>query len=52
MAQAKMVAPEDLRAMIAEVVDLLVFIKRYPNGAHHIVSVCQVQSVDGEPQFW
>jgi pilus assembly protein CpaF len=50
MAQAKVVAPEDLRAMIAETVDLLVFIKR-SDGAHHIVNVCQVQSVNGEPQF-
>jgi pilus assembly protein CpaF len=51
MAQAKVVAPEDLRSMIAETVDLLVFIKRYPDGAHHIVNVCQVQSQNGEPAF-
>jgi len=51
MAQAKVVAPEDLRSMIAETIDLLVFIKRYPDGAHHIVNVCQVQSQNGEPVF-
>ena len=51
MAQAKVVAPEELRAMIAETIDLLVFIKRYPDGAHHIVNVCQVQSKNGEPVF-
>lgn len=51
MAQAKVVAPEELRTMIAENIDLLVFIKRYPDGAHHIVNVCQVQSRNGEPVF-
>lgn len=51
MAQAKVVAPEDLRSMIAETIDLLIFIKRYPDGAHHIVNVCQVQSQNGEPAF-
>lgn len=51
MAQAKIVARQELKAMIAETVDLLVFIKRFPDGAHHIVNVCQVQSENEEPVF-
>lgn len=51
MAQADIVAPEELKAMIAETIDLLVFIKRYPDGSHHIVNICQVESNDGMPVF-
>ncbi|CFX15353.1 Type II secretion system protein E [Syntrophomonas zehnderi OL-4] len=51
MAHAKVVAPEELRSMIAETIDLLVFIKRYPDGSHNIINVCQVESQNGEPVF-
>lgn len=51
MGQAKIVAPEELKAMIAETIDLLVFIKRFSDGSHHIVNVCQVESDEGVPVF-
>lgn len=51
MAKAKTVAPDELQAMIAETIDLLVFVKRFPDGCRHIVEVAQVESKNGEPVF-
>jgi pilus assembly protein CpaF len=51
MAKAKTVAPDELKAMIAETIDLLVFVKRFPDGCRHIVEVSQVESSNGEPVF-
>jgi pilus assembly protein CpaF len=52
MAKAQTVAPEELRSMIAEAVDLLVFVKRFPDGSRHIVEVAEVDSDDnGRPIF-
>lgn len=51
MAKAKTVAPDELKAMIAEIMDLLVFVKRYSDGSRHIVQVSEVQSKNGIPVF-
>lgn len=51
MAKAKTVAPEELKAMIAETIDLLVFVKKFPDGSRHVVEVAEVESDNGEPVF-
>lgn len=51
MAKARIVAPEELKAMIAETIDLMVFVKRYSDGSRHIINVSQIIDNDGMPEF-
>ena len=45
------VTAEELEAMVAETVDILVFVKRFPDGARRIVHVSQMESDRGKPVF-
>ncbi|MCL6479085.1 MAG: Flp pilus assembly complex ATPase component TadA, partial [Peptococcaceae bacterium] len=45
------VTAEELQSMIAEIVDILVFVKRFRDGSRKIVHVSQVLSEGGRPVF-
>lgn len=51
MIKAGGVTVEELEAMISESIDLLVFVKRYPDGSRRVVHVTQVESERGRPVF-
>jgi len=42
---------EELTSMIAETVDLLVFVKRFTNGQRRLLHVTQVTNSQGNPEF-
>ena len=45
------VTAEELEAMVAETIDILVFVKRFSDGARRIVHVSQMESDRGKPVF-
>lgn len=45
------VTPEELTAMIAETIDILVFVKRFSDGRRRLLHVSQVTSDEGRPVF-
>lgn len=45
------VTAEELQSMIAEIIDLLIFVKRVKDGSRKVVRVTQVMSTDGKPSF-
>lgn len=51
MTKAKQVSAEELVSMIAETIDILIFVKRFPDGARRIVHVSQVEADNGKPVF-
>lgn len=51
MIKAGGVTAEELQAMVSETIDLLVFVKRFPDGSRRIVHVSQVESDAGRPVF-
>jgi len=51
MIKAGNVSAHELRSMIAETIDFLVFVKRFKNGTRGIVNVCQVMENGGEAEF-
>ncbi|WP_051688280.1 CpaF family protein [Desulfofalx alkaliphila] len=50
-AKAGTVSPEEIKAMISEILNLIVFLKRFPDGSRKIIGISQVYSKDGEPAF-
>ncbi len=51
MIRAGGMTAEELISMIAETVDLLVFVKRFANGQRRILHVTQVTNSHGNPEF-
>lgn len=51
MVKAGGVTSEELEGMVAETIDFLVFVKRFPDGSRRIVHVSQMSSVKGHPEF-
>jgi len=42
---------EELEAMVAEVLDFIIFLKRFPDGSRRLVHITQVKSERGKPVF-
>lgn len=51
MLRAGGITSEELEGMVAETVDFLVFVKRFPDGMRRVVHVTQVESDRGRPAF-
>jgi len=51
MVKAGGVTSEELEAQVAETIDFLVFVKRFPDGSRQVVHVSQVESDRGRPVF-
>ncbi|WP_333870933.1 CpaF family protein [Desulforamulus putei] len=50
-ARAGTVSPEEIQAMISEILNLIIFLKRFPDGTRRLVSISQVLSNNGKPAF-
>jgi len=45
------VSAEDLEAMVSETIDILIFVKRFPDGTRRVVHITQMESEHGKPVF-
>lgn len=49
--RAGTIAPEEIESMISEILNLIIFLKRFPDGSRRLVSISQVLSENGKPKF-